>query len=146
MNNLRIVLDASAFDFLDTPRGEELRALLRRTLDEGGKVCCAAVTLAEVCRGADRTRRTQAALARYRGVQHLQVIPTDERLAKQVGFILHQTGKDSRHISDAHVVAICALAEVALILTSDPKDIIALATALPGIRILTRHPASPLSA
>jgi hypothetical protein len=49
-----------------------------------GDACCAAVTLAEVCRGRDRTRRVEATIARDRGGRRLTVVPTDERLAKLV--------------------------------------------------------------
>src|SRR5450759_3221658 len=59
-----IVLDAGAFDVLDTSTGTALRALLRRAAERGGETKSPAVVLAEVCRGAARTRRVEAALAR----------------------------------------------------------------------------------
>ena len=62
-----VVLDAAAFDVIDDPRGIGVRALLRRTIDNGGEIRCAAVTLAEVCRGTARTRRVEAALRRSHG-------------------------------------------------------------------------------
>jgi predicted nucleic acid-binding protein len=139
-----VVLDAAAFDVLDTPRGSDLRALLRRAAERGGRVSCAAVTLAEVCRGLARTRQTEAALARSHGGQRIRVVATDERLAKLVGAILHQAGRASDLIADAHVVAVCAPADAALILTEDPDDIAQLAVALPGCRIVTRRPEAPL--
>lgn len=144
--SLRVVLDAAAFDVLDTNDGRGLRALLRRGLERGGEATCAAVTLAEVCRGAARTRRVEAALARNRGGQRLRVVPTDERLAKLVGAILHTTGRASEYLGDAHVVAVCAGADVAVVITSDPDDIAALAVAVPGTRVTVRTPASLLSA
>jgi predicted nucleic acid-binding protein len=139
-----VVLDAAAFDVVDTDRGGQLRALLRRSLESGGDACCAAVTLAEVCRGRDRTRRVEAAIARDRGGQRLSVVPTDERLAKLVGAILHGSGTGSERLADAHVVAVCARADHAIVITSDPADIRLLAATLPGTRIVTRHPAHPL--
>ena len=139
-----VVLDAGAFDVIDDPRASGVRALLRRTIDNGGEVRCAAVTLAEVCRGTARTRRVEAALRRSRGGKRIRVLPTDERLAKLVGAILHDTGSGSERIADAHVVAACATSDVAIVLTVDPRDVSALATALPGVRIVTRNPASPL--
>lgn len=142
--SIRVVLDAAAFDVLDTPCGAALRMLLRRTALRGGEVSCAAVTLAEVCRGTARTRRVEAALARRHGGVRVRVVPTDERLAKLVGTILYDTGSGSDRIADAHVVATCAAADAALVLTSDPHDIVALAAAVPGVRIVTRDPASPL--
>jgi hypothetical protein len=70
------------------------------------------------------------------------VVPTDERLAKLVGQILYSTGDDSNRLGDAHVVAVCAPAETAIVLSSDPDDILALAAAVPGTRILIRDPQS----
>jgi predicted nucleic acid-binding protein len=140
-----VVLDAGAFDVIDTNRGRPLRALIRTSLASGGGVCCAAVTLAEVCRGPERTRRVEASLARNRGGQRVTVVPTDERLAKLVGTILHKTGSDSARLADAHVVAVCARAEGAFVITADPADITLLATALPGTRIMTRSPERPLT-
>lgn len=139
-----IVLDAAAFDVLDSERSIGMRALLRRAIDEGDEVRCAAVTLAEVCRGVARTRRVEAALARRRGGQRIRIVPTNERFAKLVGAILHDTGSGSERIADAHVVAACATADAAIVLTADPADITALATAIPGTRIVTRNPSSPL--
>jgi predicted nucleic acid-binding protein len=135
-----VVLDAAAFDILGTPRDTDLRALLRRTAERGGRVCCAAVTLAEVCRGMARTRHAEAALARSHGGQRIRVVATDERLGKLVGAILHQAGLGSDRIADAHVVAVCAPSDAALVLTEDPGDIAELAAALPGSRIVTRRP------
>jgi predicted nucleic acid-binding protein len=139
-----VVLDAAAFDVIDDPRATGIRALLRRTIDNGGEVRCAAVTLAEVCRGTARTRRVEAALSRSHGGKRIRVLPTDERLAKLVGAILHDTGSGSDRIADAHVVAVCATSDAAIVLTVDPRDVAALATALPGVRIVTRSPVSPL--
>lgn len=140
----RLVLDAAAFDVLDSKHGDGLRALLRRAVQRGGEVCCAAVTLAEVCRGTARTRHVEAALARDRSGKRIRVVPTDERLAKLVGAILNDTGSGSDRLADAHVVAVCAAADAAIVLTADPEDIAALAAAVPGTRIVTRDPAVPL--
>lgn len=135
----RIVLDAAAFDTIDGPGGG-LRALLRVALERNGEVCTAAVTLAEVCRGTARTRRVEAALARSHGGTRIRVVPTDEKLAKLVGAILHDTGSGSEHLADAHVVAVCAGADSAAVVTADPDDITHLATAVRGVRIVTRSP------
>lgn len=143
--NARLVLDAAAFDVLDTHRGEDLRALLRRTATRGGEAYCAAVTLAEVCRGTPRTRRVEAALARKHGGRRINVLPTDERMAKLVGAILNDTESASDRLADAHVVAACAPAASAMVLTADPGDIAALAAALPGTRVLTRDPVKPFA-
>jgi predicted nucleic acid-binding protein len=113
---------------------------LEEAVVEGGEICCSAVTLAEVCRGTARTRRVEATLARNRGVQHIRAVPTDERLAKLVGTILYETDSGSERLGDAHVVAVCAGADVAVVVTSDPGDIAALATAVRGTRILISGP------
>lgn len=139
-----VVLDAAAFDVLDSQRSAGMRALLRSAIDDGGEVRCAAVTLVEICRGLARTRRVEACLARRRGGQRIRVVPTDERFAKLVGAILHDAGFSSEHIADAHVVATCTTVDSAIVLTADPDDIAALAAAVPGTRIVTRDPKAPL--
>jgi hypothetical protein len=68
------------------------------------------------------------------------VVATDERLGKLVGAILHQADLGSDRIAGAHVVAVCAPSDAALVLTEDPGDIAELAAALPGCRIVTRRP------
>ncbi len=137
---LSVVLDAAAFDVIDSAEGAALRQLLRSVLARGGDVRCAAVTLAEVCRGPARTRRIQVAVSRDRGGQRVMVIPTDERLAQLVGSVLHSARRASDAIANAHVVAVCAPLDVALVVTSDPDDISEMAVALPGTRIVTRRP------
>lgn len=136
-----VVLDAAAFDVLDTPDGITLRALMERTVSRDGEVRCAAVTLAEVCRGSRRTRRVEAALSR-RGVgRRVLVEPTDEDLARLVGAILHDSRSDSTALADAHVVAVAAThGDTALVVTGDPDDIMRLSAAVPGCRIRTRSP------
>jgi predicted nucleic acid-binding protein len=134
------VLDAVAFDVIDSADGAQLRYLLRNIVGRGGEVRCSAVTLAEVCQGRARTRRAEVAVSRDRGGKRVLVVPTDERLAKLVGAILHATSRSSDAMADAHVVAACAGAEAAIVITSDPHDIAALATAIPGTRVTTRHP------
>lgn len=136
----RVVLDSSAFDVVDTPAGRRLRALIGVSAEQDADTYCAAVTLAEVCHGRAHTRRVEAALARPRGGRRIRVVPTDEGLAKLVGAILHGTGADSEMIADAHVVATCAGADTAVVVTADPADITRLGAALPGVRIVTRAP------
>jgi hypothetical protein len=72
------------------------------------------------------------------------VVPTDERLAKLVGAVLHVSGSGSERLADAHVVALCARADTAIVVTGDPADIGLLGAALPGTRIVVRDPARPL--
>jgi predicted nucleic acid-binding protein len=135
-----IVLDAGAFDVLDTSTGTALRALLRRAAERGSETKSPAVVLAEVCRGAARTRRVEAALARDRDGQRIRIVPTDERLAKLVGAVLYAAGRGSEALADAHVVAVCAASDAAVVVSSDPDDIAALAPGVPGVRIIVRRP------
>lgn len=67
-------------------------------------------------------------------------MPTDERLAKLVGTVLHALGRSSDALADAHVVAVCAAVDTALVITSDPEDIAELASAIPGTHVVTRRP------
>lgn len=98
------------------------------------------MTLAEVCRGRARTRRVEAALVRPRGGRRIRVVPADEQLAKLVGAVLHDTRSGREMLADAHVVAVCAGTENAVVVTIDPHDIARLATAVRGVRIVTRAP------
>ena len=123
--------------FVTGTDGGRLRYLLRRVVKQDGEVCCAAVTLAEVCRGTVRTRRVEAALTRSFGGRRVRVVPTDETLAKLVGTILHEAEAGSEFIADAHVVGVCAGADTAIVVTSDPDDITRLAGSLRGVRVLT---------
>lgn len=134
----RVVLDAAGLD--EVAAQPKLRALLRRSVERGGEVWCAAVTIAEVARGTQRTARVRHALAQRQGGRRVRVEPTDERLAFLVGALLHGAGRGSDALADAHVVARCAPAAVALVVTSDPDDIAALAAGLPGVRVRCVRP------
>ncbi|HJY46528.1 MAG TPA: type II toxin-antitoxin system VapC family toxin [Propionibacteriaceae bacterium] len=136
----RVVLDAGAFDTLHTAAGAKMRDLLARTLTRGGEVCCAAVTLAEVARGTARTRQLESALSRKYGGDQIRVLVTDKEMAKLVGRILHAAKKGSAWIADAHVIAACFPADVAVVMTTDPSDINELAAVVPGVKIMIRTP------
>ena len=125
---------------IDTAQGAGLRHLLRGVLSRGGDVRVAAVTLAEVSRGVARTGRADAAVARDRGGARMLVVPTDERLARLVGSVLHAAGRGSEDIADAHVIAVCAGVQAAVVVTGDADDILALASAVPATRVVTRRP------
>ena len=140
-----VVLDAAGLDRLAAPQGALLREQLRQAVLAGGQVRTAAVTVAEVARGAARTRGVQAVLARRLGGARVEVVPTDVPLALAVGRLLHAAGLGSEHLADAHVVAACADADVAVVVTSDPDDVRRLADGLPGTRVLTRRPDRPLT-
>jgi hypothetical protein len=134
----RVVLDAAGLDRIPAEPG--LRALLRRSVERGGQVWCAAVTIAEVARGPARTARIHHVLGQRRGGQRIRVAHTDERFALLVGALLHEAGLGSAEMADAHVVAACAPAAVALVVTSDPDDIVMLAAHLPGVRVRCCRP------
>jgi predicted nucleic acid-binding protein len=136
----RVVLDAGAFDVLNVKAGAKLRDLLMRTLTRDGDLWCAAVTIAEVARGKARTREVETALSRSHGGQQIRVLVTDETLAKRVGVILYITNKGSESIADAHVIAACVPADVAVVVTTDPDDIMELSAAVPGVKIMPRRP------
>jgi predicted nucleic acid-binding protein len=136
----RVVLDAGAFDVLNIRAGAKLRDFLMRTLTRGGEVWCAAVTIAEVARGIARTREVETALSRRYGGQQIRVLVTDETLAKRVGEILYITNKGSESIADAHIIAACVPADVAVVVTTDPDDIMELSAAVPGVKIMPRRP------
>lgn len=111
-----------------------------RTLTRGGDVWCAAVTIAEVARGAARTREVEAALSRSYGGEPIRVLITDQTLAKRVGEILYATNRGSESIADAHVIAACVPADVVVVVTTDPSDILELSAAVPGVKIMPRRP------
>ena len=136
----RVVLDAGAFDSLNTRAGARLRTLLERTIIRGGELWCAAVTIAEVARGSARTREVETALGRIYGGAQIRVLVTDETLAKLVGHILYATNRGSESIADAHVIAACVPADLAVVVTTDPDDILELSAAVPGVRIMPRRP------
>lgn len=134
----RVVLDAAGLDEIaNHPR---LRALLRRAAEGNGQVWCSAVTIAEVARGSARAARLHQTLAQRHGGQRIRVAETDVRLALLVGALLNDAGRGSADIADAHVVAVCAPAAVALVVTSDPDDISAIASHLPGVRVRCVRP------
>jgi predicted nucleic acid-binding protein len=134
-----VVLDAGAFDALERGRNDELWAMVMVGAEQA-EVRCAALTLAEVCRSVARTRQVEVVLRRDRQGRQINVVPTDEALAKRVGQLLADAQRDSCHLADAHVVALCADADRALVITSDPDDINHLAASLRGVRIVTRQP------
>jgi hypothetical protein len=51
-----------------------------------------------------------------------------------------QIRSPSENIADAHVVAVCAGAETAIVITADTDDIKGLAIAVPGTHFVTRTP------
>jgi predicted nucleic acid-binding protein len=140
MNGAPLVLDAAGLDAMAAARPSEMmRALLGEAYRRGREVLTPTVVCAEVARGAARTRALEATVARHdrrRGEQPpLRLVDTDFALARQVGAILAATRRGSDRIVDAHVVAVCIPPGGGLVVTSDPDDIVALAAAVPAVRI-----------
>lgn len=146
MSGAPLVLDAAGLDAIAAGRPPEVvRALLGEAHRRGREVIAPTVACAEVARGAKRTRALEAAVARHdrhRGEQPpLRLVDTDFNLARQVGAILEATRSGSDRMVDAHVVAVCLPTGGGLVVTSDPDDIAALASAVPAARIRLTRPA-----
>ena len=140
MNGAPLVLDAAGLEAITLdPPPTPIRALLAEAHRRGREVISPTVVCAQIARGAKRTRSLEAAVSRHdrtRGEQPaLKLVDTDFPLARQVGAILAATRSGSERIVDAHVVAVCIPAGGGLVVTSDPDDIEALATAVPAVRI-----------
>ena len=140
--SIAIIFDAAALD--GDPYSAATRGLIERTLERDGELWCSAVNLAEVCRGRARTSHVESFLGR--GIRigskkaSLNVRSTDEAFAKRVGTLLHASSRGSEDMADAHVVALCADFDTAVVLTTDPEDILALAESIPSVRVLVRKP------
>lgn len=142
MSGVPLILDATGLDQLAAERpSSRFRALLAEAVRLDRDVKVAAVVCGEVCRGAARTRRVEAALARHGSrptdQPAIEVVSTDFALARQVGAILHAARTGSEDIVDAHSVALGVLAGGGVIATSDPDGISRLAAGVPAVRLVT---------
>lgn len=137
-----VVLDAEGLSELTQAHpSNRLRLILDEAYRQHREVLLPALVCAEACRGVERTRKIEAALARTGRRPEsapVVVVDTDFAVARQVGAILHAAGSGVDDIVDAHVVAACVPYGGGLVVTSDPEDIERLAAALPGTRIVTR--------
>lgn len=145
MSGIPLVLDAAGLDALSAARPPEMmRALLAEAHRRDREVLVPTVACAEVARGAKRTRALEAAVSRHdqqRGERPpIRLVDTDFGLARQVGAILHASRSGSDRLVDAHVVAVCVPSGGGLVVTSDPDDIAALASAVPAARIRAVSP------
>lgn len=141
MSGVPLILDAAGLEQLAAERpSPRFRALLAEAARRDRDVKVAAVVCAEACRGAARTRRVEAALARHGSrptdQPAVDVVPTDFVLARQVGAVLHAAGSGSADIVDAHCVALGVLAGGGVVATSDPDDISRLAAGVPAVRLV----------
>lgn len=138
-----VVLDAAGLDALASARPPgRFRALLAEAHERRRRVLVPTVVCVEVARGPARTRSLEAAISRHdrsKGERPpVELIDTDFDLARSVGAILHARDAASDMVVDAHLVAVCARFGGGLIVTSDPDDVLDLASAVPSVRIVTR--------
>ncbi len=128
-----LVLDAEALSALAGPatrRQREVRAALRAALRLDRDVVVPTVVLAELYRGAARSRGLDALLAREIG---LLFRDTDRDLARQVGGVLTAARAGSEHLVDAHAVAAAVERGGGVVLTGDPDDLERLAAPFTGV-------------
>ena len=130
------MLDAEAVQALiqaDHPSRRQVHHLLEAASRLQREVVVPAVTLAELYRGARRTRNVDAALAPHE--RYLVIRNTDRALARLVGALLASVKLGSEHIADAHVAA-AAVEEQGIILTGDPDDMERLVAGTPTVTVV----------
>lgn len=130
-----LVLDSealSALGGLKSERQQEVRAAMRAATLMQRDVTVPAVILAELYRGPGRNQMIDACLARETG---LRIRDTDRSLARLVGGVLTGAKADSRHLADAHVVAVAVEAGGGIVLTGDEDDLAMLADPYPNITV-----------
>lgn len=111
------VLDAGALIAFERFE-ERIETFLEEVIEGDDEILIPASALAQVWRGGPRSARIARLIAGS------ESDPLDEARAKEVGERLGD--RDKADIADAHVVC-CALDRVAIVVTSDPDDIEALA-------------------
>lgn len=129
-----LVLDAGALSALVSRRGGDLqraRALLAVAHERAYSVVVPAPVLAELYRGSAADAGIDSALNRTGA----RVVDMNRRLARVVGQLLGRDRLDSCHVVDASVVATAVRLGGALIATSDPDDIEALARHHPNVKV-----------
>ncbi len=130
------VLDAEAVQALiqaDHPSRRQVHHLLEAASRLQRDVVVPAVTLAELYRGARRTRNVDAALAPHE--RYLVIRNTDRGFARLVGALLASVKLGSEHIADAHAAA-AAVEEQGIILTGDPDDMERLVAGTPTVTVV----------
>lgn len=122
-----LTLDAGALIALD--RGDRtFVALLGRAREHGGRITIPASALAQALRSPVR----QVRLVRLCRHARTDLVPLDAPDASAVGRLLAATR--TADIVDAHVV-VCARRARQAVVTSDPEDILRLASDLETVRI-----------
>jgi len=109
-----VVLDAGVFIALER-RGRVLVALVNRLLKSGTPLVTSAGVVAQVWRGG---AQRQAPLSYL--LQHTEVVPLDNAVARTLGRILGESG--TADPIDAHVVLL-ARQRLWPVLSSDPHDL-----------------------
>lgn len=124
-----LVLDGGGLTQL-AANTEDARAALEISVRTGAVVVAPAIVLAESTRGAPSDATVNRAL---KGVD---VIAVDEPLAREAALLKTRSGLvGAEHTTDAIVVAVATLAGGGAILTTDPKDVSALASGRPELRV-----------
>jgi predicted nucleic acid-binding protein len=122
---VRVVLDAEAVNALLDPRHPAERTV-RRAMEAARRLrrepAIATVTLAELYRGAGRSRALDALLSGESSAA-LLIRDTDRSLARLVGGLLAQADSGSALLADAHPVAVAIEAGGGVVLTGDPDDL-----------------------
>jgi predicted nucleic acid-binding protein len=124
----RVVLDSGAVIALAAGK-PRARARLEEALERRAAVVLPAVVLAETTRGGPRD-----ALVNRLVKQVEEITPATEATARLAGNLLGSAGRNDT--VDALVVAEAALWRNTVILTTDARDLSALAADLPGVRVL----------
>lgn len=114
-------------------RQREVRAALQAAAQLRRDVIVPALVLAELYRGAAKSSLLDACLSRETG---LLIRSTDRAFARLVGGVLTSARAGSELIVDAHVVAAAVEAGGGLILTSDPRDLVRLASPYRNIQVI----------
>ncbi len=130
-----LVLDSEAMWSLTRRPGATTSpalAALTAALDNEWDVVVPAAVLAELYRGPKRQHAVDAALSAHNDII---IVPTDRRLARQIGTLLAAAGMRSDHHVDATVVAVALAAGGGLVVTADPDDMLALAAHAPGVDV-----------
>jgi predicted nucleic acid-binding protein len=125
---VKIVLDAEAVNALLQPHHPgraTVRRVMRAAFRLRREIVVPTVTLAELYRGAGRSRALDAMLARES--DNIVVRDTDRRMARLVGGILAEAGVGSEFIVDAHAIAAAVEDGGGIVLTGDVDDLSRLA-------------------
>lgn len=108
----------------------KVHAALRAALLAGADVLVPAAVLAEQYRGGAHDQIVDSYLGRETGID---VVDTDQRLARLVGNLLARSGRGSQDHVDATVVAVAVSNGGGVLLTGDSPDLTALSDGLPGL-------------